>query len=234
MPKKYRYIAEDVYDRCFDCAKQIFESYFSIIEPQNTIENFCDGLEDNQKEKFFKISFFYYHRGWKLMKQKKWFEYFDEGFIFVILISIAEAIVSSEDFMEFINWYPKNHQKEKTFKEEKEIYLKKFGVKKKFDIFINECLSENDKNILMKNISIWDQKTKSFKSLSNISKLSSLFYDLRSNFVHNAQYINLLTQSDWALCGHKNNAYLIKMNFSSIVSIFERGFLNYFLKEAKV
>ncbi|MFZ2970605.1 MAG: hypothetical protein WA063_05645 [Minisyncoccia bacterium] len=230
MSKKYRYIEEDVNYHFLSFVKEIFESHFSKIEPDTTIENFCSNLSDDQKEKLFKTSFFYYHRGWKLMKQKNWFDNFDESFIFIILISIAEAIVSAEDYVEFINWYPKNHQEMKTFNEEKEIYLNKFGVKRKFDLFINEYIIKEDRNTLMKNINIWNESTKAFKSLDSVSELSKLFYDLRSGFVHNAQYISFFVQSGWAVCGHKNNAYSIKIDFPTIVPIFERGFLNYFIK----
>ena len=88
-------------------AKEIFSKYFPINYCGLTVENFDSfyhKLNNSNKEKLLKISFFYYFRGWKITQKPKWYEEVCEDFVLVTLISIAEAILSDREYVDLQKW----------------------------------------------------------------------------------------------------------------------------------
>lgn len=211
-------------------AKEIFSKHFPFSKGENQIidfDNFYNKLSDKNKDKILKISFFYYYRGWKLMQKEKWYEEVMEDFIFIVLISITECLVSKDNYEEFIDWIEKNHKESMTIKAEKEIYLKKFGSTQKFKQFFNTYLLEEDRESFIDKIKAYSEKDKKSNPIS-IDEIASLFYNLRSDFVHNANYIPLSAQADGSSFFYGKRGYSVWKRFTEIVLIFERGFINYF------
>jgi hypothetical protein len=213
-------------------AKEIFEKHFPFGERVNIITDFdslYNKLSDNNKDMILRVSFFYYYRGWKLMQEKEWHKKVAEDFIFIVLISIAEAILSEGDYIDFKGWIIKNHLETRKIEDEIKIYEKSFGSIQKFKIFINSYLLEKDKVNFIKQIKEFRKQDKKFNQIS-IEKIVGMFYGIRSDFVHEAKYIPLSAQADGSCFKYNNKYYSVWTKFEEIILIFERGFLNYFYK----
>jgi hypothetical protein len=217
-------------NKIFPLAKEIFCRYF---RDEIEFKNFFDLLTEKDKDKFLKISFFYYHHWWKFSPEIKNEIGMDTGLI--IFISLIEAAVSEVDYKDFISWYNSEEcsDKKKPVPELWEEYIQKYGAARKFIYFINNFVSKDEKNTLLTSFETWNEEKKKFILLS-LNKIAKTLYQLRSNFVHKADYIPIPASRPpyniYAGClfSVKNKIFHCKITLDLLFNFFEKGIIAYF------
>jgi len=222
-------------NKIFPLAKEIFCRYF---RDEIDFKNFFNSLTEKDKDKFLKISFFYYHHWWKYSPEIKNEIGMDMGLI--IFISLIEATVSEVDYKDFISWYNSKEcsDKKKSVSELWEGYTQKYGAAKKFIYFINNFVSKDEKNTLLTSFKTWDEEKKKFIPLS-LNKIAKTLYQLRSDFIHNADYIpipdvrppyNVYTGAIFSI---KNKIFQCKITLHLLLIFLEKGIIEYFKKSSQ-
>jgi len=211
--------------RTFIAAKKIFEKYF---KDEISFNYFFNTLKNKDKDKFLKISFFCYWRWWRFDEK---FKAKIDDFPLIIFASMIEAAISEKNYRDFYSWYMSSEYKEKN-KEIKELweeYKSQYGSTKKFIHFFNRYLSKENKDMLSKNFLIWNKE----KKKCSLDEIAKILYQLRSNFVHNAEYIPIPAgdYSNIFFC-IKNKCFLLEKP-NNIFSILEEGIINYFKEKSK-
>lgn len=210
-------------DEILPLAKKMFDNYF---KDEGGIEGLIEGLDNNNKEKFLKLCFFYYGRWWSYDQNIK--NKIDGSFAFIVFVSIIEAMILEIDYKDFKSWYDSEcSDKNKKVDDLWEEYIDNYGAAKKFICFFENYLCEEDKDYLLKNFTVWSSENEKIISLENKAKL---LYGLRSNFIHDAKYIPICN-GDISFISFpiKNKRCDLKgITMDTILNIFERGFVKYF------
>jgi hypothetical protein len=141
--------------------------------------------------------------------------------------------MTDRKYQSFMDWYTKNIKNFSLLDDAKKVYLNEFGLTNKVKIFVNEYLSPVDKNRLLNSIEKLNKGNKKFSPIPNgLNGISSLIYDLRSNFIHNSKYIPFFNaEADISFASFNGLSYSFALKFPELVSIFERGIFNYFQKQ---
>ncbi|MEK7131147.1 MAG: hypothetical protein AAB797_00220 [Patescibacteria group bacterium] len=217
-------------ERCLDCAQKIYSGYLPKDQYKTAQDIFNNLKDDYEKNKFLKTSFFYFHRGWNIANKSGWQEEFDEGFIFITLISVLETIMSPSSYLDFGNWLKKNNKIGNAVDLWKE-YNTNFGITKKVKDFFEKYIDKNNKEVFLSRISIWDKNSKEMIKHNNVAQIADLFYSLRSEYVHCSEIIPIC-ENVAASFSFNGIDYSSDVNFKQFREILEASFLNYFLEKA--
>jgi len=224
---------------CFDENKiniieayNIFGGYF---DDQSDFEAFIDKLDSPDKEKFFDLSHFYHY--W--CKDPEIYAVSDESFKLIVMTSVIESLMSDINFKEFYDWFCSDCPS-KTIEDSEDVedpkermkllwdeYKKVHGATRKIKEFFNSYVDGEDQDLLIRGFKRLDGKSLNFNQIVN------LLYKLRSDFVHDADVV-MLAEEGGSL-GHIIDGIplSIKINIGSILTIFEKGFIEYFRKRIK-
>jgi len=211
--------------------KEIFDKYFRQFG-KNYLTVF-DNLSDTKKDKLLKISFFYYWRGWKFLQSDDCAKTFDRSAVLISLISVIETIMSVKH-KDFYEWYKSESNKKSS---NVEIlwndYLEIYGSSKKMREFFEKYLDKDDKNYLINNIycCLKNGQKNYFKE---IRKIADWFYAMRSEFVHNSEYVPI-PDGDYLMIGISvcgKYYFFEEYSFKKIISILEKSVAKYFFNES--
>lgn len=201
----------------------------------NTLDewtNFLIKLNETQIKKMSKNSHFYYFLALPLpdIDDNK----IRDEFRLVTIISIMEDLVSEIAYKDFFSWYESNHNLNewKNYSEIKENYLSKFGATRKFKSYIELYFDNNDIENCLKSIEKWHEDKKSFIELKSIDDLANFFYNMRSEFVHEAR-MQTFNRPEHLFAGVfvKGKHYCTKLEINNFLDIFERSFINFWVKK---
>lgn len=208
-------------DEILPLAKKMFDDYF---KDEGGIEGLIEGLDNNNKEKFLKLCFFYYGRWWSYDQNIK--DKIDGSFAFIVFVSIIEAMILEIDYKDFKSWYDSEClDKNKKVDDLWEEYINIYGATKKFIRFFENYLREEDKEFLLEKYQAYSIENEKIISLP-LENIAKVLYKLRSNFVHDAKYIPI---PNGDISGIGFSKYCLKdITMNTIVNIFERGFVEYF------
>lgn len=191
-------------------------------------EDFKKKVASFEEASFVKITdlaWFYYN----YCKDPKIFKNIDPSLKLIIISSIIESLMSEEKFMDFDIWYRKNStdtiSKDNIQNVWKE-YKEEFGATKKFKNFFIEKINDEERRILLKGFSRFDNKKIKIEDVAN------WLYEMRSSFVHNAIFIPLpekqVIPCEMCFIGKNKVSLTIKIEVDMILDIFEKGFLRHF------
>lgn len=211
-----------------------WQNHFDNLE---SCKEFIAKLKEDLKEKLWELSLFYYFS----LKNPNVKDNLNDSFKLIIMTSIIEALMSVHKFMEFDQWMlkecsekKKNEVKNKSFEKQLKIlwkdYKNEYGAHKKFKTFFYYYLPKEEQDILIQGFEKLDED----RPPTTIKDVAEWLYTMRSNFVHNAEQV-LLPNKEISFLGHKigKNFLSISSNIDEILSVFEKGFMQYF-KSQKV
>lgn len=212
----------------FTREKEIISEAKEVFGRFGDVEDVYSKLEKPEKEKFLRICFFYYHRYYKIKN-------IDEGLILIIIASSIEALVSEVKYKDFRSWYLSEcKDRGLPIEELLEQYKKIYGASKKFVYFWENFVSDGDREDFEEGSYYLDPGYNRHKL--SIKEASKLLYQLRSDFVHNAEYVPIANDKEPSknrtFLGsgftYKKVHYFLGIEMNTLASIFEKGFINYF------
>lgn len=195
-------------------------------------------LTDKSKDKFLRITFFYY---WRCYKIRQKVNDLDEGMMFIVITSSIEALMSKKKHKSFLDWLDLEcEDKTLPVKELLGKHGEEYGATRKFIKFWNNYVEDKDKKDLEENSYYFDSEYKKCKL--SIGDIAKLLYNLRSDFVHDANYVPIANDREPAAnrtflgsyFEYERVYYFLGTTMDNLASIFEKGFEKYFKKEIEV
>lgn len=207
-----------------------FEVFKDNFDNYDNFEEFYNKLSERLKEKFLKLSHFYYC--W--CRDPLIYRFISESFKLIIMTSIIEALMSDYDYKEFKEWLDSdcsNELKNKVINDNKILklqigelwneYKKNYGAAMKVKKFFDKFLSIPCKEELIAGFH-------NINKITTLKKTAEWLYSMRSEFIHKAKAVPLHERNDVVGCSINNQPSVITIGTDKILSIFERGFIAYF------
>ncbi|MEA2088391.1 MAG: hypothetical protein U9O55_00940 [Patescibacteria group bacterium] len=204
-----------------------FGVFFTYFRGKKDFKNFLATLSKEKQEKFFRLSKFYndFIRNpfFKDENTKRFFS-------LIMIFSLIEATVSEEKHKTFDEYLVKNFEPildKETLKDIQRKYLNKFGVRRQIKKFFDDYVDEECKKIFANAICFNSgNKRKALSIDENIKKNIDIFYQWRSEFVHNAEIHGAFSGSSF--CVVNKNVITTAYRREDFEQLFEHGFLRYF------
>ena len=201
---------------------QILRGFFSEID------------SDQEKDLFLRIGSFYRFlvvEGKYQFEKSEWnsgMSYIDDSYKYIALFSLIEALDSPRGYIDFYQWLHRNKKEiefgsdtqffnilDETYKK----YKSEYGTTNAAVQFFSR-LDEDDHEFIQDSLQIKGKKR-------SIKQLSQFLYDIRSQFVHQANLV--LNFGDIISVGRqKKQIIIINMSIKDLCRLFEHGFLKRF------
>jgi hypothetical protein len=217
-------------EKFLNYAYDIFKPYYA--EHDEFVRQFDKLPDDETKNHFLRITSFY-----KLLvrdgrfkttdpKLPDYTDYLDETVRYVALISLIEAIYTTDEYQDFYEWLALrakaggvNIAGAKDLHQIHELYLKQHGLTQKVVRFFAGLPERAQKEIL------GDLKVAGAEK--SIAQLARVLYDLRSKFVHQADLV--LEVGDGIMISHRDKKIIVSaLTLEQLQKIFEIGTLTFF------
>lgn len=236
-------LKKDIFDEHKINLITIYCAFHEHLNLYNDLEKDIDdlqkktkSLEDDALEKLSDLARFYYSQ----CKNPGFSGMLDPSFKLIIMSSMIESLMSSEEFLEFEAWYfkecsseTKKNAEQRNFNNAIKLLWQKYksrhGAYRKFKKFFESFLSKDEQQKLLNGFSSVDDEAMKI----DVDQVAKWLYQMRSNFVHNAEHVNLAEQNPYYddqfvadIVG--GDSIITSINIDSILSIFEKGFLRYF------
>ncbi|PKN96795.1 MAG: hypothetical protein CVU43_18845 [Chloroflexi bacterium HGW-Chloroflexi-5] len=148
---------------------------------------------------------------------------------FITIIALIESLYHEAKHIDFYEWLMRGNtfplSKEELKKEYKK-YKDEFGSRKSIIHFFSS-LDSDIITYIQESITLLNFKNASLNDKSSIEQLSNLLYQIRSDFIHNAELVVEL--SDVSTIAKRNEKpYLFELSLLSFCKIFELGVLKFF------
>ncbi|MBU1937012.1 hypothetical protein KKG05_06395 [bacterium] len=208
----------------------------SRFPDRESFEEFYESLSSpEKKDEFLRITSFYLF----LVKQGDWhisvegydpiIDYFTNSFKLVALFSLIESLtdLKHQDFYQWLASQPDSIfpiSNKSDLRHLYEDYKKSFGSIRRCVSFF-ERLPDKQKTALCNSIHI------NGTAIQNIKKLAQLLYDIRSEFVHAAQLVLLVSESP-IFHIEKNKTVRSRLSVNILLDAFEEGVLCYFIDQS--
>jgi len=160
------------------------------------------------------------------------FNYYELTYKYIALISIIEAVVGKDEWLDFYQWLKKT--KVVSIKNSIELdnlyekYKSEYGVIRNIVKFFQTLDGEEKEFLKAKLIQYRVGKGKAIKFDSEIKDLAGLLYDKRSDFVHGARLI-IEFGGIPTISNHKRGKpFTSNLSLNQLMRIFERSFIRYF------
>lgn len=227
------YLNEEEY--FLDEAWVVYGSYFSNKE--NLIIKYREIKSSENKQEFLRVvsRYNYLVKDINYSSSKKInhdLNYVSDTHKFITIIALIESLLHDEEYEDFYQWlmgkdeFPlMKTEITKSYDDYKKVYGSRRSVKEFFTSLDNDAQTYIKKAI----IPLKQSKTNdnSFEDTTAIDKLASLLYQIRSDFIHNAEIVNEF--SDISTFTHrKKKPYLFKISIFNLCMIFELGVLKHF------
>ena len=228
-----------------------FQALKEHFKDKNELEQFYRSIKtDEDKNLFLKISSFYLF----LVKNcsirhdidgtPKEVEYVTNTLKYTAIFSLIEGLYSKKGYIDFFEFLMKKSNQiqfpisEEQLRSHYDYYKKQYGAIQKARVFFKQIEDFYDRHLKAK-IKFLKNDTqlplpRSFP-LSEIDKkqgltiddFAKLLYDIRSEFVHQANLV--LEISNGTVISHiGNKRYLWQMNMDELINVFEKGLLKFF------
>lgn len=152
-------------------------------------------------------------------------DYFTNSFKLTVLCALIECLYGSERWITFSDYLLQRANKDKypitdslQLKELLGTYSQKFGATKRLEKFLS-CLPANTLDGLLKKCKINGQ-------VATVKGLANILYHERSDFVHNAQFVLLLSAPIFDRVGEKD--VFNEIPISDLMEAFEIGLVKHF------
>lgn len=217
------------YDAILLIARDLFFSRGFLVSPGKW-EAFIASLDQKKKEKLGDMVYFYYYVGrpWEANDGSHTIR--DESRI-VATISMMEAMMSTEKHLTFFDWFKKSYPGKNTIEDlevAKGLYLKDFGVHRKFKEYLERYLVGQDGAIFFDNIEIFENSK--FRPLKGNDEAATLLYAMRSSFVHSAKMSTFCSPKSLNLTSLVGkNTYRFLVDVEDYLILFEKSFAEYWL-----
>jgi len=226
-----RYIEDE--KKFLDHSFDVFKKYFN--NNRESFNSFYKSINSNdRKNKFLKIASSYYFLvvGGKFIVESNspdYIDYLDHTYKYIAIFAFIENLYTDKEYKEFYSWLESKKTNIKfPIKDKEELdvlhkqYLSTHGSTQKAIRFF-ESLDNKTKKCITDNFQIIGNSN----DTESFIYLSKLLYQIRNNFVHNAE---IISQFNTGVTIHTIGGKLIKNNldFEKMKMIFENGFLRFF------
>lgn len=190
-------------------------------------DSFPDNVEEREKLAISSHFYYYICTPHKNIKDGP-----REELQIVGMTSLIESLMNENKYLDafeyFNNEYPKQNEI-KDFKKFRNDYLIKYGCTNKIVKYFNEYFDKNEVNDILSKIEIWSTQNNRHSKLDSIESLAKLLYQMRSDFVHNADMRGFCPEHcESALVYVGKKYYSIRgVNIKTILNIFEKSFVRY-------
>ena len=161
------------------------------------------------------------------------FNYYDLTYKFIALISIIEAVVGKDEWLDFYQWL--QHTRVVSIKDKTELddlhtkYKSEYGVIRSLVKFFQTLDEEEREFLKSKLVRYRIDKGKSVEITSEIDDLTNLLYNIRSDFVHGARLIVELDDAPAITTNRKTGKpFTSNLSLNQLMRVFERSFMRYF------
>jgi len=159
--------------------------------------------------------------------------YYDLTYKYIAMISIIEAVVGKDKWLDFYEWL--KYTKVVSIKDKTELddlhktYKSEYGVIKNIVRFFQTLDDEEKEFLKTKLVQYRADKGEAVKFDSEINDLANLFYDIRSDFVHEARLIIEFGDIPAFTTNRKRGKpFASNLSLPQLMRIFERSFIRYF------
>jgi len=159
--------------------------------------------------------------------------YYDLTYKFIALISIIEAVVGKDNWLDFYQWL--EHTKVVSIKDKTELddlhekYKSEYGVIKNVVKFFQTLDEEEQEFLKTKLVQYRVDNGKTVEITSEINDLAKLLYDIRSDFVHGARLVIEFGGIPATTANRKRGkSFTSNLSLNQLMRVFERSFIRYF------
>ena len=197
-------------------------------------------IPDSQKIRFLRLASIYKN----LVKDGKFivspdalpesgFNYYDLTYKFIALISIIEAVVGKDEWLDFYQWL--KHTKVVSIKDKAELdtlhekYKSEYGVTKNIVKFFQTLDEEEQEFLKTKLVQYRADRGRAVRFTSEINDLAKLLYDIRSDFVHGARLIIEFGGIPAMTANRKKSkSFTSNLSLNQLMRVFERALMRHF------
>lgn len=217
-----------------------FNALHAHFQSREVFEAEYERIPDTKKIRFLRLASIYKN----LVKDgnfsvppealpKSNFNYYDLTYKYIALISIIEAVVGKDEWLDFYQWL--RHTKVTSIKDKTELddlhkkYKSEYGVIKNIVKFFQTLDEEEQEFLKTKLIQHRADKGKTIKFNSEINDLANLLYDIRSDFVHGARLIIEFGDIPAITTNRKRGkSFISNLSLNQLMRVFERSFIRHF------
>jgi len=204
-----------------------FRAFSAYFQDKEDFGGFFTALSKEKQEKFFKLSKFYNDFVLNsLIEDENTRNYFS----LIMIFSLIEATIKEEKHLRFEEYLSKNSiliPDRNALETAKDNYYNQFGVYRKVKKFFDDYVDEECKKIFIYAICVDSgAEQKILPADKKIEQNIKLFYDWRSQFVHNAIMPIAFQKSGFNI--NKNTIFTTGYSLKDFEQLFEHGFLRYF------
>lgn len=152
------------------------------------------------------------------------------------ICSIIETLMTKENYKDPFEYLDSKYVKQNKIIENLENirieYFNIYGLTKSVKEYFSKYIRIDDQKTLLNSLKKYDIDKKIFLELNDIDQLAALFYEMRSDFVHNIgmpQFCPLYAESSYFFKDKKS--YSMEMNADTFLRIFEKSFVNYWTEK---
>lgn len=215
--------------------KHVITIWGKYFPTKKVLKEFFDNINTEQeKDLFLRVGSFYRFlviEGRYQFKKSKWnsgMSYIDDTYKYIALFSLIEALDSPGAYVDFYQWLYRNKKKfedgsetqlfpiiDATYKK----YKSEHGATNAAVLFFSR-LDREDQEFIQKSFKIRGKQR-------SLKQLAQFLYDIRSQFVHQAQFV--LNFGNIISVGRQNGEIITSnMSIKDLCSLFEHGFLKRF------
>ncbi len=151
------------------------------------------------------------------------------------ITSLIEAMMEEFEYKDVFSYFASefpDKNKIEDFQEFKNTYLIKYGATRKIVNYFKEYIPKEEADIVLSKIKKWSSKDKKSIPLSRLEELAKFLYQMRSDFVHNAEMRCLRPHNvNSASMKVGDNYYTLTAGIADVLSIFEKSFVTYWKKK---
>ncbi|MHB8086670.1 MAG: hypothetical protein ACYDH2_00325 [Anaerolineaceae bacterium] len=148
---------------------------------------------------------------------------------FITIIALIESLYHEDKYIDFYEWLMRENSFSITkddLKNAYKNYKKEFGSRKSVIHFFSS-LESDIISYIQESITLLSIKSDSINDKTSIEDLSKLLYQIRSDFIHNAELVVELSEVS-TLSKRNKKPYLFEISLSTFCKVFELGVLNFF------
>lgn len=151
------------------------------------------------------------------------------------MTSLIEAMMAEVEFKDPFVYFEeelKGKNSIEDFSDFKKKYYEKYGATKKVLKYFEDFVSKEDTMEILEGIKLIDKATSEKSSLKDLEQFAKFLYQMRNDFVHNANMRNFCPEDCFAsLLMIGKNIYDVRVPASSILNVFEKSFVTFWQRK---
>jgi hypothetical protein len=231
MPKDdYRYLENEAY-----YLDQVADVWIAHVASRSELSTFYDSLpSDEEKNLFLRVGAFYRYlvkEGSFLFEVNEWnrgMSFIDDTYKYIALFALIEALEVPSKHLDFYQWLQREAPMHamapdsplvKTLEPLYREYKAEYGSIHAAVTFFSR-LDTRDQNFIQDRFTIQEKE-------ASLKKLAQKLYDIRSEFVHKAQFVLWFGQGTTGGYDH-DDVLTSSLSMDDLCTLFEHGFLKRF------